>query len=645
MIVRNALAEEIAKLAISAGKPQELAEPSPGEGTAYPPEPSQFRYSKAPPLMRKLIKVALAETEPSQEKREYWTEGRQKARAARVFKNLHSRKNTEGVLTGAGKRRIAIPKHVLTKTDLEKHLGFVPVTIAVPESGQKQFGSWRHPYNNNHLHDHGSHWVMHEDDHASSTMLVHRRKLEIQKARERAAVAKSSGKGGGAKKPQTGLLEIAKTTIQGLPHVIGEGVPGMFSYTKNRILGGGSMLDKVQNDLPRRYHRRVRRMKASPTYQRAAAGSHEALEQIRHLPHKANAMRQDALRKQAMSYREAVRAGHFKQMGSHRDAAGGMSRGHVADAPVGGGLYDALAYAAESMAPGHRASTGLRQGASSSNAYLQHQLKTRAAKNPKNLHTRGLATEAHARGQDTHGVRPIDPKLIRKPSSTLPQALAGLAGSLSLGLIAERGFKSKTPLEKTPQFEKLRRLARAKGIRTGFNTTGDAFFDPGKRRISVDKMHRPSVFMHELGHGMNSSRGARALDRMYAPSKLYGRWALPLASVYGTVARGDTSLIKKPEDQIKHLTKAQKFLGAASLPYAPVLAEEARASIRAVGLAHRTGGTRSAIGTAAALTPAFGTYAMGLAAPAVGAYTLQRKKRKIREQMAKQQAKEQPAAI
>jgi len=222
--------------------------------------------------------------------KEYWTDRRQKARAHKVMKGFHGRLKTEGVETGAGKYRVAIPKHVITKSDLEKHLGYVPVTIAVPESGQKQFGSWRHPYHNRHIHDHDSHWVMHEDDHASSTMLIHRRRLEMQKAKELAA----SGKGGkGGKAPTTGIGAIAKTTIQGLPHVIGEGVPGMAMYMKNRLVGGGDMLSRVQGGLGKKYHRRVARMKASPTYQRAAAGGHDAAEQVRHLPRHARNMRDD----------------------------------------------------------------------------------------------------------------------------------------------------------------------------------------------------------------------------------------------------------------------------------------------------------------------------------------------------------------
>lgn len=267
MIIRNALAEEIFKLAAPVEESPEGASPSSGE--------SELKEG------------------PS----EYWTQRRQKARAHRVFKNLHGRMRTEGVLTGAGKYRVAVPKHVLTKQDLEKHLGFVPVNIAVPESGQRQFGSWRHPYHNNHVHDHDSHWVMHEDDHASTTMLMHKRKLELAKIRE----ARRSGGGGGGRKGKDipGLGDIAKTTIQGMPHLIGEGGPGILSYTKNRILGREGMLSIVQKGLPKQYHRRVRRMKASPTYQRAAAGSHDAREQMRHVGRHANQMRQSAMRKQA----------------------------------------------------------------------------------------------------------------------------------------------------------------------------------------------------------------------------------------------------------------------------------------------------------------------------------------------------------
>ena len=311
MIVRNMLADEFLKLAISAGALPDIVEPSPGGGTVTPLEAPQFRHGKGPRPMLRLIEAAQeqADATASPEARQYWTDARQKARAQKVFKGMHGRLRQEGVLTGAGKYRVAIPKHVLTKDDLEQHLGFVPVTIAVPESGQQQFGSWRHPDHNVHIHNHDSHWVMHEDDHASSTMLMYKRKLQMQKAKEQARVAATSP-GGKKGKPAkvTGLGDIAKTTIQGLPHVLGEGVPGMYYYTKNRLLGGGSMLDEVQSELPKSYHRRVARMKASPTYQRAMAGGHDAAEQVRSLPHRAHQMRQD-MAKQAFKHELRLLAG------------------------------------------------------------------------------------------------------------------------------------------------------------------------------------------------------------------------------------------------------------------------------------------------------------------------------------------------
>jgi hypothetical protein len=75
-----------------------------------------------------------------------------------------------GAEVGTGHKRIIIPKEMLPAKVLEEQLGFVPVGIAIPEAGQTQQTSYRHPDKLYHLHHHGEVWTMHADEHAASTM-------------------------------------------------------------------------------------------------------------------------------------------------------------------------------------------------------------------------------------------------------------------------------------------------------------------------------------------------------------------------------------------------------------------------------------------------------------------------------------------
>lgn len=174
----------------------------------------------------------------------------------RRFDKLCEELDTRGVLSGTGHKRISIPKTVLSEKDLQD-LGFVPVMIAVPEAGQSSFRSFRHPDNNYHLHEHGDHWTMHKDDHASSTMLV--RKLFMQEQR------KKPGKGkGGKSRTSAGVIgKAALEFLKGTPHVLTEGVPGMYYYAKGKIVKTPGMAERLSAELPREYFRKIRRWRPS----------------------------------------------------------------------------------------------------------------------------------------------------------------------------------------------------------------------------------------------------------------------------------------------------------------------------------------------------------------------------------------------
>jgi len=141
-----------------------------------------------------------------------------------------------GVKTGTGHKRILIPKGILNREELEEQLGFVPVSIAIPESGQTTSTSWRHPRLPYHLHEHGNLWTMHKDKHAAATMLWRRRKEE-----------------------GSGPLGYIGDFFLGLPHVVTEGIPGAFYWLKGKILRGRDLAERVAEETPREYWRSLNR--------------------------------------------------------------------------------------------------------------------------------------------------------------------------------------------------------------------------------------------------------------------------------------------------------------------------------------------------------------------------------------------------
>jgi len=168
-----------------------------------------------------------------------------------------------------GNKRVLVPRSKLTEKDLTKTLGFVPVTVAVPEAGQTQIRSFRHPTMNHHVHQHGDHWNIHEDKHPSTSMLMYRLRQQKRKAKERARTGVSGvhrAAQHGVKKAPT-YRDVAKATVSGMPHLIGEGVPGMYYYLKGRVTRAPGMLQKVAPRLDKKFVRRVKRMRPSSTYQ------------------------------------------------------------------------------------------------------------------------------------------------------------------------------------------------------------------------------------------------------------------------------------------------------------------------------------------------------------------------------------------
>lgn len=159
-------------------------------------------------------------------------------RVTQRFGRLVNTLRTDGVLAGTAHRRLLIPKDKLTEDDVHS-LGFVPVTIAIPEAGQDRFRSFRHPDSQFHIHSHPEGWTMHEDAHPASTMLA--RKVK-------------------------GIAAKSKALVSGLPHVSEEGLPGLGYYIKGKLSGHASTARRVAGELPAHVKRRIASWSPSPTY-------------------------------------------------------------------------------------------------------------------------------------------------------------------------------------------------------------------------------------------------------------------------------------------------------------------------------------------------------------------------------------------
>lgn len=137
--------------------------------------------------------------------------------------------NVYGEEVGTGHKRILIPKSVLSEKELENQLGFIPVKIAVPEAGQDTNISWRSTKNNYHIHSHGEEWTMHEDKHAASTMLFKKWQEEN-------------------KKKDSSIFSPIGEFFKGIPHIITEGIPGIFYFAKGKISGGDDMTERIHQE-------------------------------------------------------------------------------------------------------------------------------------------------------------------------------------------------------------------------------------------------------------------------------------------------------------------------------------------------------------------------------------------------------------
>jgi hypothetical protein len=170
------------------------------------------------------------------------TDTRYEVKTKDQFRKFASLLHEYGEEINTGHKRIVIPKSILSEEELTDILKFTPVKIAIPEAGQARFESFRHPYNLFHLHDHGRVWTMHEDEYEASTMATKRRSMQ-----------KEESGGGEEGVTVASAAAAAVNTIKGLPHVVTEGLPGLFYYAKGLATGAEGMASRLKAEIDPEY--------------------------------------------------------------------------------------------------------------------------------------------------------------------------------------------------------------------------------------------------------------------------------------------------------------------------------------------------------------------------------------------------------
>lgn len=143
---------------------------------------------------------------------------------------LKHRKTPEISVDVGALPRSTLPASAANDRDM-RALGFLPSYVAVPERGQTQLRTWRHPHTGMHLHRHGDRWLFHEDNWPSFSMQMAKYKKENP----------------GASLGATAQFG-ARTFLQdSLPHVLYEGVPGYVNYTYNTVMGNPTFTSILDN--------------------------------------------------------------------------------------------------------------------------------------------------------------------------------------------------------------------------------------------------------------------------------------------------------------------------------------------------------------------------------------------------------------
>jgi len=142
-------------------------------------------------------------------------------------------------------------------------------------------------------------------------------------------------------------------------------------------------------------------------------------------------------------------------------------------------------------------------------------------------------------------------------------------------------------------------------VRYGTKPFG-AYFNPSTNTVNVAHNPAPSIFAHEMGH----ATGKPISNRLYGASKILGPGTVPLSLLVQGFTDPDS-----PTATVARYTPG--VLGA------PMLYEEARASLRGLKALHQIGGKGAVIRGLLPLLGAFGTYGATAISPIVGGKILQ----------------------
>lgn len=226
------------------------------------------------------------------------------------------------------------------------------------------------------------------------------------------------------------------------------------------------------------------------------------------------------------------------------------------------------------------------------------------------------------------------------PTAVTMAPLGALAGLVALGELLYRGGDPQVRQQLLEEvrgagvdFEAVEGPIKSLGTSVGPGESGRTVL-----RAGTDA--HPAVIAHEMGH-MTRGPLRKALEAVdpavpllrRSASTVYGAGLLPLLSGLLTgrawnVANDDDL---DTDEKIKKLRGNQVLNAISTLPYAPTLIEEARASGHAVHRLSKMQGPKAGAGAALRLAPAFGTYAATLGFPAMAALYVQGLKKSIRE--------------
>lgn len=125
-----------------------------------------------------------------------------------------------------GLHRVVLPEDQIAK-DLLDNLGYFPSLVAIPERGQEQMTSYRHPKSNLHLHKHPGAYTVHKDRHTPLSMSM--------------------------VDPDLSIGEKLKKIPEGIAHLFTEGVPGAANMISGHLKGQPKMTEsttKAGSNLP-----------------------------------------------------------------------------------------------------------------------------------------------------------------------------------------------------------------------------------------------------------------------------------------------------------------------------------------------------------------------------------------------------------